>query len=148
MFDIGFWELSVIGVIGLLVLGPERLPGVARVVGGYIRKARQTWAGVRSEIAAELAADEFKQAMRKPAEEFKAAMAEPMSEMESLSKSAKESLDFSNKSESVPNGAESSSEAADLTVDQAVDQAADESPEQTSGSDPTAVPEDAPKQSL
>ncbi|MFK7957019.1 MAG: Sec-independent protein translocase protein TatB [Lysobacterales bacterium] len=94
MFDIGFWELSVIGVIGLLVLGPERLPGVARVVGGYIRKARTTWAGVRSEIAAELAADEFKEAMQKPAEEFKAAMAEPMSEMESLKKSASDTINF------------------------------------------------------
>ncbi len=99
----------MIGVIGLLVLGPERLPGVARVVGGYVRKARSTWAGVRSEIAAELAADEFKEAMQKPAEEFKAAMAEPMKEMESLKKSTSETLDFDDK----PNASENTDQGSD-----------------------------------
>jgi len=33
MFDIGFWELMVIGVVGLVVIGPDRLPGVARKLG-------------------------------------------------------------------------------------------------------------------
>ncbi len=92
MFDIGFWELSVIGVIGLLVLGPERLPKVARVVGGYLRKARSTWANVRAEISAELNAEEFKEAMKQPAEEFKSAMAEPMKDLESLKKAASETV--------------------------------------------------------
>ncbi|MBN7820767.1 Sec-independent protein translocase protein TatB [Bowmanella sp. Y26] len=41
MFDIGFWELLVIGVVALLVLGPERLPGA-------IRSASRTISGVRS----------------------------------------------------------------------------------------------------
>ena len=35
MFDIGFWELTVIAVIGLIVLGPERLPVVARTLGTW-----------------------------------------------------------------------------------------------------------------
>ena len=41
MFDVGFWELAVIFVIGLLVLGPERLPQVARQLGSWAGKARR-----------------------------------------------------------------------------------------------------------
>ena len=41
MFDVGFWELAVIVVVGLLVLGPERLPGVARQLGSWAGKARR-----------------------------------------------------------------------------------------------------------
>lgn len=84
MFDIGFWELSLIGVIGLLVLGPERLPRVARVAGGYLRKARQTWANVRSEISRELAAEELKAAMKEPVEDLRAAIRQPAEDLEKL----------------------------------------------------------------
>jgi sec-independent protein translocase protein TatB len=33
MFDIGFWELTIIGVVALLVIGPDKLPGIARTAG-------------------------------------------------------------------------------------------------------------------
>jgi Tat protein translocase TatB subunit len=39
MFDVGFWELAVIFVVGLLVLGPERLPKVAQQLGQWAGKA-------------------------------------------------------------------------------------------------------------
>ena len=41
MFDIGFWELSIIGIVALLVIGPERLPAVARTVGKYVGRANR-----------------------------------------------------------------------------------------------------------
>ncbi|MDH5409282.1 MAG: Sec-independent protein translocase protein TatB, partial [Gammaproteobacteria bacterium] len=41
MFDIGFWELAIIAVVGLLVIGPERLPGVARTAGMWIGRTRR-----------------------------------------------------------------------------------------------------------
>ena len=41
MFDVGFWELAVIFVIGLLVLGPQRLPQVARRMGQWVGSARR-----------------------------------------------------------------------------------------------------------
>jgi Tat protein translocase TatB subunit len=41
MFDVGFWELALIFVVGLLVLGPERLPQVARQLGQWAGKARR-----------------------------------------------------------------------------------------------------------
>ena len=41
MFDVGFWELLIIAVVALLVLGPERLPEVAKQAAFFVRKARQ-----------------------------------------------------------------------------------------------------------
>ncbi len=54
MFDIGFGELIIIGLIGLLVLGPERLPAVAKTLGGFVRKARRTWNQMRIELEQEV----------------------------------------------------------------------------------------------
>ena len=54
MFDVGFAELFVLALIGLLVLGPERLPRVARTVGGFVRKARASWISLRNTIQSEL----------------------------------------------------------------------------------------------
>lgn len=54
MFDVGFGELLIIGLIGLLVLGPERLPSVARTIGGFVRKARRTWHQMRVELEQEV----------------------------------------------------------------------------------------------
>lgn len=64
MFDVSFVELMVIGVVALLVLGPERLPGAARTVGAFVRRARNSWNSVRSEIERELAAEEMKKSLR------------------------------------------------------------------------------------
>lgn len=68
MFDIGFGKLALIAVVALLVLGPERLPRVARTAGALIRRARNSWASVRSEIERELATDELKRSIREAAE--------------------------------------------------------------------------------
>ena len=64
MFDIGFWELTLIGVVALLVVGPERLPSMARTVGLYAGKMRRWVTQVRGEVERELRADEIRQAMR------------------------------------------------------------------------------------
>ena len=64
MFDIGFGELGLLAVVGLLVLGPERLPRVARTTGALLRKARQSWHSVRSDIERELAAEDLRQTIR------------------------------------------------------------------------------------
>ena len=68
MFDVGFWELMFIGVIALLVLGPERLPRVARTAGLWLGKARGMLATVKADIDRELAAEELKRALAKQAE--------------------------------------------------------------------------------
>lgn len=66
MFDIGFWELLLIAIVALVVVGPERLPKLVRVVGLWVGKANASIQSVRSEISRELRAEELKQALNKP----------------------------------------------------------------------------------
>jgi sec-independent protein translocase protein TatB len=61
MFDVGFSELCLIGLVSLLVIGPERLPKVARVVGFWLGKTRHMVASVKEEIKMELHAEEMRQ---------------------------------------------------------------------------------------
>lgn len=61
MFEVGFSELCMIGLVALLVIGPERLPKVARLAGFWIGKTRAMVANVKSEIHAELQAEEMRQ---------------------------------------------------------------------------------------
>jgi sec-independent protein translocase protein TatB len=61
MFDVGFSELCLIGLVSLLVIGPERLPKVARVVGFWLGKTRHMVASVKEEIRMELHAEEMRQ---------------------------------------------------------------------------------------
>ncbi|WJW75648.1 Sec-independent protein translocase protein TatB [Thiohalobacter sp. IOR34] len=68
MFDIGFWELGLIMVIALLVVGPERLPRLARTAGLWLGKARSVVRSVKSEIDREIAAEELKQTLARQAE--------------------------------------------------------------------------------
>ena len=60
MFDIGFWEILLILVLALVVIGPERLPGAARQAGLFVGKARRYIEGVRSDVESELDIGEFK----------------------------------------------------------------------------------------
>jgi len=60
MFDIGFWELSLIGVIALLVIGPERLPAVARTVGLWVGKAQRFVSNVKDDVNRELETENLK----------------------------------------------------------------------------------------
>ena len=65
MFDIGFWELSVLGIVALLVIGPERLPGVARTVGAWVGRGKRFISSVKADIDQELRTDELKRILDK-----------------------------------------------------------------------------------
>lgn len=67
MFEIGFWELVLIGVVALIVVGPERLPGLARTAGLWLGKARRMIADVKAEVDRELQLDDIKQTLRQQA---------------------------------------------------------------------------------
>ena len=60
MFDVGFFELLLIGVVALIVGGPERLPRIARTAGLWLGKGRRFIGQVRSDIEQEIKADELK----------------------------------------------------------------------------------------
>jgi sec-independent protein translocase protein TatB len=64
MFDVGFTELFLLGLVGLMVLGPERLPRVARTLGNLVRKARTSWFALRRTIESELAAAEMTESVK------------------------------------------------------------------------------------
>ncbi len=65
MFDIGFFELLLIGIVMLVVVGPERLPKLMRVTGLWVGRANASIQSIRSEIAQELRAEELTQALNK-----------------------------------------------------------------------------------
>lgn len=65
MFDLGFWEIVLVLVVALLVVGPERLPGLARQVGLWVGKAKRFVSSVRSDIERELEAEELKKILNK-----------------------------------------------------------------------------------
>ena len=67
MFDIGFLELAIIAVVGLIVIGPERLPEVARTVGTWVGKFRRFVGSVKSDIESELRQDEIRKALERDA---------------------------------------------------------------------------------
>ncbi len=67
MFDLSFGELALVAVVALLVLGPERLPAAARTAGALLRRLRNSWQGVRSEIERELAAEDIKRNIKETA---------------------------------------------------------------------------------
>ncbi|MDY0013459.1 MAG: Sec-independent protein translocase protein TatB [Rhodocyclaceae bacterium] len=60
MFDIGFSELMVIGLVALIVIGPERLPKVARTVGHLLGRLQRYVSDVKSDIQREVQLDELK----------------------------------------------------------------------------------------
>lgn len=60
MFDIGFWELAVIGVVALLVVGPERMPGLIRTAGQWAGQVQRLARDLRREIEREAQTDEFR----------------------------------------------------------------------------------------
>ncbi|HVK56136.1 MAG TPA: Sec-independent protein translocase protein TatB [Burkholderiales bacterium] len=61
MFDIGFSELLVIGIVALVVIGPERLPKVARTAGHLFGRIQRYAAGVKADIAREMQLDDLHQ---------------------------------------------------------------------------------------
>ncbi|KVW96150.1 Sec-independent protein translocase protein TatB [Thiobacillus denitrificans] len=78
MFDIGFTELIVIGVVALIVIGPERLPKVARTAGHLYGRMQRYVSSVKSDISQEIQLDE----MRRAGQDFKASVESAVSGIE------------------------------------------------------------------
>ena len=69
MFDIGFWEIAVIAVVALLVVGPEEFPALVRTIGGWIGKIRRFLTDTKDELDREFRkAEELKKLVEKEAE--------------------------------------------------------------------------------
>ena len=86
MFDVGFWEMSVIALIALVVLGPERLPKLARTVGLWVGRARRMVADVKADIDREVRNSELKE------------MEQIKKDVENVGRGVRESVDSVSKS--------------------------------------------------
>jgi sec-independent protein translocase protein TatB len=60
MFEIGFTELMLVGVVALLVLGPERLPKAAATAGRWIGQAKRSMNGIKAQIEREMDAEQLR----------------------------------------------------------------------------------------
>jgi sec-independent protein translocase protein TatB len=69
MFDVGFSEMMVIAVVALIVIGPERLPKVARTLGHLWGRAQRYINGVKADISRDMALEELRQMQQKVQQE-------------------------------------------------------------------------------
>ena len=86
MFDIGFSELLVIAIVALIVIGPERLPKVARTLGHLFGRMQRYVNDVKADISREMELDELKKmqsSMEDAARSFQSSVSQGVSEAES-----------------------------------------------------------------
>ncbi|MBE0463942.1 MAG: Sec-independent protein translocase protein TatB [Halomonadaceae bacterium] len=84
MLDIGFLELMLVGVVALLVLGPERLPRAARTTGLWIGKIKRTVSGMQREISAQLEAEELRQTLNEQQKTINDSLRKAKKDVESI----------------------------------------------------------------
>ena len=89
MFDIGFSELLLVGIVALVVLGPDRLPGAVRTAGLWIGRIKRSFSAIKAEVEREIGADEIRRQLHN----------EQILELEREMKAMKESLNASTSTE-------------------------------------------------
>lgn len=111
MFDLGFWELLLILIVALLVIGPERLPTVARQAGMWFGKAKRFVSSVQRDINEELHTEELRRVMKD---------AEISEELQQTTRELKESAREMRRQVKLDDSAEETGEAADSSGKSAV----------------------------
>lgn len=106
MFDIGFTELLLIGIVSLVVIGPERLPAVARTAGQWIAKLQRFVRGVKTDLASELESGDLKKLIGDQREQI--------DELRQMVSSAKK--DFETNARDVVQGAKKSLDEMETSV--------------------------------
>ena len=115
MFDIGFAELLVVGVLGLIVLGPERLPKAARTLGLLLGRVRRTMSGIQQEIEREVRAQELQEKLKDTQHSFMSPEEQALQlAKEQQAQQAQEHEDFP-QTQPIENSIAPSSEAAEQT---------------------------------
>ncbi|MEM7406626.1 MAG: Sec-independent protein translocase protein TatB [Pseudomonadota bacterium] len=121
MFDVGLQELFLIGLIGLVVIGPKRLPKLARTLGVYVGKMRRFVTDVRSDVERELRAEELRQNfdVGDEIEDVKRAMESATSEFTAahdVVQEVQQEIAETNRAFAVPDGDDADESAADPTT--------------------------------
>ena len=112
MFDIGFLELMVVAILGLLVLGPERLPKAARSLGLMIGKVRRTMSNIQDDLERHARTEELREKLKDPYATF-------------IDDDEKDKIANSNVEPSAQNTSVSNSERMEEFIDQHSNKAAD-----------------------
>tara|TARA_B110000858_G_scaffold134187_1_gene152507 strand:+ start:10170 stop:10697 length:528 start_codon:yes stop_codon:yes gene_type:complete len=111
MFNIGSFEVLLIFIIALLVLGPERLPGAVRTTGLWIGRFRRSFHKVKNDIERELNADEIRRQLHN--ETIMAEIEDAKSNIEDMAKDTKNSAnDIVNSANFDPGSSQDSLETA------------------------------------
>ncbi|HAV2022196.1 TPA: Sec-independent protein translocase subunit TatB [Citrobacter koseri] len=141
MFDIGFSELLLVFVIGLIVLGPQRLPVAVKTVAGWVRALRSLATTVQNELTQELKLQEFQDSLKKVEKaslqnltpELKASMDELRQAAESMKRSysANDPEKASDEAHTIHNPVVKDNEAQHEGVTPAAAETQANSPEQT-----------------
>lgn len=118
MFDIGFWELLLIAIIGLVVLGPERLPVAIRTVRGWMNSIRSFSEGVKNELSEELRIQELHANLKKAE---KSGMKDLSPEVAASVKSLQEAAEMVNKPYQIVDEKDSSSAEPEQLNDNKID---------------------------
>jgi sec-independent protein translocase protein TatB len=94
MFDISFFEIMIISMVALIVIGPERLPQVARTLGHLMGRCRQFVYSIKTDIHNELRMEELKNmhnSMQETVHSIESAVREEINEIKSVTQSESES---------------------------------------------------------
>lgn len=133
MFDVGFTEILMIGVVALVVIGPERLPAVAKTAGQWIGKLQRFVRGVKTDLASELQSGDLKKLIGDQREQI--------NELKNMVNSAKK--DFETNSRDIVQGAKKSLGELESSLKEPDDAASGQANTATitakAGSSPTAV---------
>lgn len=111
MFDVGFTELMLIGIVALVVIGPERLPAVAKTAGQWIGKLQRFVRGVKTDLASELETGDLKKLIGDQRDQI--------DELRKMVTSAKD--DFQSSTKEVVDGAKKSLSELETSVKEADD---------------------------
>lgn len=116
MFNIGSFEVLLIFIIALLVLGPERLPGAVRTTGLWIGRFRRSFYKVKNEIERELNADEIRRQLHN--ETVMAEIEDAKSNIEGMAKDTENSVNnIVNSANFDPGASQAATEAAKKVSD-------------------------------
>lgn len=119
MFDVGFTEILLIGIVSLVVIGPERLPAVAKTAGQWIGKLQRFVKGVKTDLASELETGDLKKLIGDQREQI--------NELRDMVSTAKK--DFQSTTQSVVNETREGLSELETTINEAksdLDESADD----------------------
>ena len=142
MFDIGFLELILVSIVGLLVLGPERLPGAIRTVSLYVGRMRRSFNSMRAEIERELQTDEIRRQLHN--EEVMQKLRDAESEVRKTLTGEADDRDHSDAAGDTPVGPRVDALPAETPTDEMQSTEATEKPTEEPAEEPAEEPPEEP----